>query len=125
MSDMPKCPNCGRWSPGDKPCEWVSCLACGTFQCFGNGSARGTCRTCYHGMIPGWSGNNNPADHPGRYRPAMPSESVRCDYKGCNAMAVYRHLPGSKSRACLAHGTAVLARQAERRAETARKRGRI
>jgi len=38
-------------------------------------------------MLPGWSGNNNP-DQPGRYSSSVRTD-VRCQYKGCDEMAVY------------------------------------
>lgn len=53
------CPHCGRWSKGGKPCPVVTCLACGSPQCHGNGTARGTCAVCHIGLLPGWAGNGH------------------------------------------------------------------
>lgn len=78
-------------------CTQVACMACGTVQCHANGSARGTCRTCHRGMLPGWSGNQ-----PGQ----------ACSYKGCKEPAVYRDMPRGKSRVCATHGAAMLQRKA-------------
>lgn len=81
-------------------CDQSTCMACGTEQCHGNGSGRGTCRECHYGMLPGWSGS---------------SERRACDYKGCAEPAVYVYLPGSKSTCCLAHGRGILERRANKK----------
>lgn len=50
------CPHCGTYGDGhNTPCRATTCMACGTTQCMGNGSARGTCAICYIGRLPGWS----------------------------------------------------------------------
>lgn len=69
-------------------------------------------------MLPGWSGNNNPIDEKtGRpsYPLSMEKISIRCGYKGCDRMAVYGRLPGSKLIACKDHGAKVIARLAAAR----------
>lgn len=113
-----KCPTCNAWNTDGKTCEQVKCLACGAEQCHSHGSTRGTCSVCTYGMIPGWSGNNNP-DQPGRYRPACVRTDVLCEYAGCDEMAVYTCLPGPKNKACKSHGDALIARKKERQAKTA------
>ena len=81
--------------PGNR-CVQVACMACGTVQCHGNGSARGTCGTCRYGMLPGWSGN---------------ARGQACSYKGCPEPAVYRDVGRGKDRACKAHGDRILAQR--------------
>lgn len=87
MSTMPSCPNCGRWSFANKPCQHVKCLGCGTLQCFGNGSARGSCGACHYGILPGWSG-----------------WSCKCSYKGCGNDAAFRFVP-RMGNVCLEHAS--------------------
>lgn len=112
------CPKCGTWNAKGETCVQVACLACGAVQCHSYGLGRGACHVCHHGMLPGWSRNNNPPD-PATGRPmypnAMEKTSVLCTYKGCGEMAVYNNLPGAKPYACKPHGDAVLARQKARR----------
>lgn len=96
-----QCSICGTTTinqqTGQTQCAQVACLACGTVQCHSHGLARGTCRTCYYGRLPGWS--------------TLTCSAV-CTFKGCERPAVFRGLPGAKRDACLTHGAAVLARRA-------------
>jgi len=57
-------------------------------------------------MLPGWSGNNDPAREWVKVIP--------CSYKGCKEPAVYRDLPGSKKVACKMHGDKIIERQRKR-----------
>jgi hypothetical protein len=105
------CELCHRWCPSEywaaeikatpTACAQVRCMACGTLQCHGNGGARGTCKHCWFGRLIGWSFSSEPAT---------------CQYKGCKEPAVYAYLPGSKPHCCKAHGDAILARRASKRA---------
>lgn len=65
------CRYCGSMREGPVDCKLVECKACGSPQCFGNGSARGTCSICLVGLLPGWSGHDR-----------------RCGYKGCFAPSI-------------------------------------
>lgn len=108
------CLLCNRYTPSacnamgvsvrklEQCCDQVCCSACGAEQCHSNGGARGTCRVCYFGRLPGWSLMSHPST---------------CVYKGCTEPAVYAYLPGSKSDCCVKHGAAIIARQNARRAE--------
>jgi len=87
------CPNCARWSKGGRPCDVVSCLACGASQCHGNGSARGACAVCLIGVLPGWSGCD-------RF----------CGYKGCQNRGIA--FAPRMGRVCAEH--ALRARQGSR-----------
>jgi len=107
------CPVCNTWNTTGQACVQVRCLACNAEQCHSRGLGRGTCSICYRGMLPGWSGNNNP-DQPGRYSSSVRTD-VRCQYKGCDEMAVYTSLPGPKDKACKFHGDAIVARRHNRR----------
>ena len=103
------CDLCGTWRGNQtSDCKQVACLACGTIQCFSNGTARGCCRSCYYGRLPGWS-----------HRVAT------CEYKGCNAVAVYSYLPGNHHNACKTHGGLVLDRQRQQRDARQAKRQRV
>jgi len=62
-----------------------TCLACGSRQCLGNGTARGTCSVCLVGLLPGWSGTD-----------------CVCDYKGCDETAVAL-VDGKNRRRCRKH----------------------
>lgn len=104
------CPQCQVWNPDGRTCEQVACLACGTVQCHSHGRARGTCRSCLYGMLPGWSGSNNP-EGPHRYVGAIARNDILCSYKHCGEPAVYRGLPGARAIACRAHGERVIARR--------------
>lgn len=115
------CPTCRTWNTDNQQCVQVRCLACGVEQCHSRGFRRGTCAACFYGMLPGWSGNNN-VDQAGRYPYSGITTSVRCDFKGCDAMAVYTCLPGAKAKACKSHGDAVLARRDARAANRRAKR---
>lgn len=86
--------------PTPNRCTQVACMACGTVQCHGNGSARGACRECRFGMLPGWSGN---------------AAGQPCRYRGCPNPAVYLDLPGGKARACKVHGDRILERRFQSR----------
>lgn len=112
--EIMSCSLCGRFAPFDYTaadteglvsrattiqCAQVRCCACGTVQCFSNGTARGCCRYCHYGRLPGWSF---------AWRPSV------CSYKGCNEPAVYAFLPGSKTDCCKRHGDAILARKSKR-----------
>lgn len=77
-------------------------MACGQSRCHSEGGARGQCRGCHYGRLPGWSWSFVP--------------SV-CQYKGCTEAAVYAYLPGSKQHCCKVHGDAVIARSQKRFAE--------
>lgn len=102
------CPKCRTWNTDGRTCVQVRCLACGAEQCHSRGAGRGTCSVCHYGMLPGWSGNNNP-DQPGRHLSSVRTD-VLCQYKGCGVMAVYTSLPGPKDKACKTHGDAIVAR---------------
>ena len=93
--------HCWRATPGH--CQQIACLACGTVQCHSNGSARGCCKVCYFGRLPGWSFMGHPRV---------------CTVKGCTAEPVYAYLPGSKKDCCKAHGDAILGRLRTRREAT-------
>lgn len=49
-SRWPQCRYCGR--AGDRDCQPVSCLLCGSVQCLSNGPS---CSVCYVGWLPGWA----------------------------------------------------------------------
>lgn len=83
--DWAQCRYCGR---AGQDCAAAVCLLCGTRQCFGNGSAGGTCAVCLHGWIPGWSRGGT-------------AESKQCGYRGCELDAV-ANVPRVK-RACIEH----------------------
>ena len=83
-SSADSCPHCARWSKGGKPCEIVSCLACGSPQCHGHGSARGACAVCLIGVLPGWSGCDRP-----------------CGYKGCERHGIA--FASRVGRVCVEH----------------------
>jgi hypothetical protein len=65
-----QCRFCGR---AGQDCPPAACLLCGTIQCFGNGSAQGTCSVCYHGYIPG--GGRSYHDRCGKKRCDEPAAS--------------------------------------------------
>ena len=69
----------------DGKCRPTTCLACGSVQCMSNGLSNGTCSICYHGLLPGWSGNDQ-----------------KCGYKGCEEKAVAR-APRGKKFCCAKH----------------------
>lgn len=87
------CPNCARWSKGGQACAIATCLACGSPQCHGNGSARGSCSVCLIGVLPGWSGCDRP-----------------CGYKGCQKRGIA--FAPRMGRVCAEH--ALRARQGTR-----------
>jgi hypothetical protein len=101
------CIRCNRFYPSGwyrnpesaTMCGQVQCLGCGAMRCHGDGTGRGTCRECYYGIIPGWSGSEG-----------------TCSYKGCEGKAAYRYLPGGKAYACQEHGKRVIERQKAKRA---------
>jgi hypothetical protein len=105
---MSPCTICGRYTPSgwwqnlpqDGACGQVTCMACGTTQCHGNGGAKGTCRHCLYGRLPGWG---------------FVHEAPTCEYKGCNEPAVYAYLPGAKKSCCRVHGQAIVNKQEEKR----------
>lgn len=66
-----QCSFCGRAQ--DRDCEPVDCMACGSRQCFGNGSGNGCCKVCVSGYLPGWS---------------REGDARVCGYKGCDGDAV-------------------------------------
>ena len=101
MASGNNCPLCHTWRATPGQCAQVQCLACNATQCHSNGTARGCCKVCYFGRLPGWSFGHC---------------SRTCSFKGCNEPAVYAYLPGAKRDACKAHGRAVLDRQEARRA---------
>lgn len=115
------CPSCNRWNSDGKLCLQVRCLACGTEQCHLNGASKGACKHCSYGMLPGWSGNNNP-DQPGHYPSSSFRNDVLCQYKGCTEPAVYTALPGAKDKACKVHGDAVIERERTKAAERTKRR---
>ena len=108
------CPLCNTWNLSGETCVQVRCLACRVEQCYSNGRSRGSCRYCHAGMLPGWSGSNNP-DIEGRAPGCIVRTDIRCTYKGCGEMAVYNNLPGAKRVACKVHGDGILARKRDRR----------
>lgn len=65
------CRYCGRYA--DRDCAPVTCRACDTVQCHGNGGGKGTCFVCHNGWLPGWSHD---------YRVET------CGYKGCSEPTV-------------------------------------
>lgn len=108
MADSERCTICQTWRATPGTCQQVACLACGTVQCHSNGTARGTCRHCYFGRLPGWSFSHAPKV---------------CQYKGCVQAPVYAWLPGSKAHCCKAHGDQVLARRQLRQAQAWKRYG--
>ena len=93
------CSLCPTWRSTPGQCLQVACRACGTIQCFSNGTARGCCRHCSYGRLPGWSF---------LYCPSV------CTVKGCTQSVVYSFLPGGKKHTCKEHGDAILARRTAR-----------
>ena len=93
---MESCSICHTWRATPGTCKQVVCMACGTSQCHSNGTARGTCRTCYFGRLPSWSFSFVPAT---------------CQYKGCTEPNVYAWLPGTHKHCCKQHGDAIIARR--------------
>lgn len=63
----------------------VTCMGCGDERCHSEGSARGQCRGCLLGLLPGWSSCDRP-----------------CGYKGCTNRAAFGSVPGSVKSVCLA-----------------------
>jgi hypothetical protein len=100
MSDCHHCDLCYTWRATPGRCLQIACTACGAVQCHSNGLARGCCKVCHFGRLPGWSFS---------YR------STTCQYKGCNKPAVYAFLPGTRQDCCLEHGRAILERRAAKR----------
>ena len=96
MADCNRCDLCHTWRATPGRCLQITCEACGTIQCFMNGSARGCCRSCYFGRLPGWSFMGHPKT---------------CQYKGYMEPNVYAYLPGSKHDCCKTHGQQILNRR--------------
>jgi hypothetical protein len=96
MDTTHRCDLCHTWRTTPGRCQQIACLACGTVQCHSNGTARGCCKACYFGRLPGWSFNYVPAT---------------CQYTGCTAPNVYAFLPGSKKHCCKHHGDQIIARR--------------
>ena len=109
MADCHRCDRCQTWRPTPGRCLQIACLACGMVQCQSNGLARGCCRHCHYGRLPGWSFMGHPSI---------------CQFKGCVEPTVYAYLPGSKHDCCLAHGQAILTRQTAKRQERQQERQR-
>ncbi len=77
-------------------CGKVTCQACGSERCHGEGTGRGTCKACFYGRLPGWSFSMSPS---------------LCMYANCPDKVVYSYLPGQKPHVCKKHGDMILARR--------------
>lgn len=79
--DFSCCKLCGTgWGNyPTKQCPQTICLLCGSPQCLVNGLGNGTCGICFHGLLPGWGGNDK-----------------ICSFKNCKNSAVARGKNGKR-----------------------------